>query len=130
MCRYPVSRDCSTYSLTGGQHASKLGILRRGDRQRVDGLDLDPHARVRAPIGGKRGCPLVGAGVGLGAVHIVGNGDKLRVDEVVGKGLAPGGGPEVGAGLPGVAEGDDVVDIELCTMSVLCEAWECGWCYV
>ena len=51
--------------------------------------------------------------VTLGLVDVISNGNELRVDQVVSELLAFGSSPGVGAGLPGVGERNDVVDVDI-----------------
>lgn len=79
--------------LAGIQHAAQRRLLRARNSQLVIALDVNPRLGVRAVEAGQRGLPLVGAAVALGAVGARGDGPELRAGDVVGEGLALGGGP-------------------------------------
>lgn len=50
----------------------------------------------------ERGLPVSRGLVTLGLVNTIGNGNELRVRQVIGEGPALGGGPSVGTRLPGL----------------------------
>src|SRR5690606_29469367 len=89
------------------------GLLGGVDGQAVVVLHLDPGACVGAAVGGAGGHPGGRVLVALGLVDVVGDGDQLRAGQVVGEGLAPGGGPRVGAGVPRLGERHHVVDVDV-----------------
>ncbi|GAB3273710.1 hypothetical protein GCM10027449_11380 [Sinomonas notoginsengisoli] len=112
----------------GGGRRGRVGLVRRGqlaralgedagdgivlglrDPEAVGGLHRDPAGDVRAAEGGVRRQP--GGGVAVALLLIGGPVGGLEVERVVGAGHALGVGELLGALLPGVGEGDDVVDL-------------------
>jgi hypothetical protein len=81
------------------QHRRQSTLLRTRNRQRIHALNLNPHPRVRAVITRKRRLPRLRSLISLALIHIVRDGKKLRVRQVVGESLAARGGPRCGAGL-------------------------------
>jgi hypothetical protein len=85
--------------LTSPQHSRQRALLGGRNRKRIHTLDPDPHLGVRAVVAGERRLPVLGALVALCLVDVVGDGEQLRVGEVVGEGLALGRCPRGGTGL-------------------------------
>lgn len=79
--------------LAGAEHLLEGGLLGGGDGELVGALDLDPGGGVLAVDLRPGGLPLVGALVALLGVGGAGDGPELDALDVVGEGLAVGGGP-------------------------------------
>lgn len=68
-------------------------------------------------VRGKRGHPLGRVLVALGLIDIVGNSDELRASEIVGESLATSRRPSARSRGPSLAEGDNMVDVEVLRVS-------------
>ena len=91
------------------ERVCECGLLGGIDGQAVEVLDLNPGDDVVALEGVERGKPDSRVLVALGLVEIIGDGDQLGSNEVVGELLAESGSPIAGSADPGFLQRDDMV---------------------
>jgi len=95
------------------ERVRESGLLNGVDGQVVVALDLNPGNDVVALEGVERGKPGGGVLVALGLVKVVGDGDQLGSNEVVGELFAESGSPSPGSADPGFLQRNQMVDIEI-----------------